>query len=78
MVFNVQELHQEQLNKKCEICVEKRKRRELLRELSYKKLENSRRWQELRQAQLDKKYEMFQKKYELRKKELNEKGYRLL
>ena len=74
---NVQELRQEQLNKKCEICVEKRKRRELLRELSYKKLENSRRWRELRQAQLDKKYEVFERKYDVRKKR-TEFFYRLL
>ncbi|MCX5842189.1 MAG: hypothetical protein NT022_00290 [Deltaproteobacteria bacterium] len=38
MAFNVQELRQGQLNKECEIFVEKQKRRELLQELSYIKM----------------------------------------
>ena len=51
--------------------------RELLKEPSYKKLENSRRWRELYQEQLNKKSDRFQKKYELRKRMLDLETHKL-
>lgn len=71
------ELRQGQLKKETEMLLEKQRRRELLKELSYKKLENSRRWRELRQEELNKKCEIFEKKYELRKKKLDLEVYKL-
>jgi Zn-dependent oligopeptidase len=59
------------------MLLEKQRRRELLKELSQKKLENSRRWRELRQEELNKKCQIFQKKYELRKKRLDLETYKL-
>lgn len=65
------EMRQRQLNIKAEMLLEKQKKRELCEKLSYKKLENSRRWRELCQKRLNKKSEMFQKKYELRERKLD-------
>src|SRR5271157_2618758 len=65
------ELRERQLNIKAEMLLERQRRRELLKELSHKKLENSRKWRELFQERLEKKSEMFQKKYELRKRKLD-------
>ncbi len=59
------------------MLLEKQRRRELLKELSQKKLENSLRWRELRQEELNKKCQIFQKKYELRKKRLDLETYKL-
>jgi TolB-like protein len=49
-----------------------------MREFSYKKLENSRRWRKLRQEQLNKKFEMFEKKYETHKKRIELDMYKLV
>jgi hypothetical protein len=71
------ELRERQLNIKAEMLLEKRKKRKLRKELSYKRLENSRRWRELFQERLEKKSEMFQKKYELRKRRLDLETHKL-
>ena len=71
------ELRQGQLNKDTGMLLEKQRRRELLKELSHKKLENSRRWRELRQEELNKKCQIFQNKYELRKRRLYLETYKL-
>ena len=59
------------------MLLDKQKRRELLKEPSYKKLDNSRRWRELYQEQLNKKSDRFQKKYELRKRMLDLETHKL-
>lgn len=59
-----------------EFLLEKQKNGELRKELGDKKLENSHKWRELRQDQLNKKYEMFvekKKRWEFRKEVINKK-----
>jgi hypothetical protein len=59
-----------------EFLLEKQKNAELRKKLSNKKLEFSRKWQELRQEQSNKKYEMFvekQKRWAFRKEVINKK-----
>jgi hypothetical protein len=51
--------------------VEKQKMWQFRKELIDKNLRNSQKWRELLQDQLSKKYEIFQKKYELRKRRLD-------
>jgi hypothetical protein len=71
------ELRERHLNIKAEMLVEKWEKRKLRKELTYKRLENSRRWRELCQERLEKKSEMFQKKYELRKRRLDLEAHKL-
>jgi hypothetical protein len=59
-----------------EFLLEKQKNGELRKDLCDKKLENSHKWRELRQNQLNKKYEMFvekKKRWEFRKEVINKK-----
>ena len=59
-----------------EFLLEKQKNGKLRKELGNKKLENSHKWRELRQDQLNKKYEMFvekKKRWEFRKEVINKK-----
>ncbi|MCX5847704.1 MAG: hypothetical protein NTW12_15335 [Deltaproteobacteria bacterium] len=59
-----------------EFLLEKQKNWELRKKLGDKKLENSHKWRELRQDQLNKKYEMFvekKKRWEFRKEVINKK-----